>query len=210
MSYITYVPLNTYRPNTRKLLLSRQVAHATVMQSFPPSTESPESENRILWRIDFDGNKAGITIVSPDRASVDHIVENCGWSAAADKSHQQVDYSPLLGSISKGDRYRFTIVLNTVVAVTGGKRTSVAEEKAADWSTEKLSNFGMNIEELILSEYAVESFKRGASKVTLAIAKVTGTMVVDDVDAVTKALNSGVGRAKGYGCGLLTLDEKIS
>ena len=52
---------------------------------------------------------------------------------------------------------------------------------------------------------AVRRFPRNGSTVTLATATFEGHLEVTDVAALRHALNHGVGRAKAYGCGLLTL-----
>lgn len=51
------------------------------------------------------------------------------------------------------------------------------------------------------------SFSRGAGggHVTLATARYDGLLEVTDADALRHALVSGIGHAKGFGCGLLTL-----
>ena len=43
------------------------------------------------------------------------------------------------------------------------------------------------------------------STVTLRQAQFDGTLTVTDVESLQGALINGIGRGKGYGCGLLTL-----
>ena len=48
-------------------------------------------------------------------------------------------------------------------------------------------------------------FRRQGSTVTLAVAQVDGVIQIQDADAAREALVHGIGPAKGYGCGLMTL-----
>lgn len=49
------------------------------------------------------------------------------------------------------------------------------------------------------------TFQRQGANVTLSTAVFEGRLHVTDADALRSALVSGIGPAKGYGCGLLTL-----
>lgn len=48
-------------------------------------------------------------------------------------------------------------------------------------------------------------FRRGQSRVTLTSAAYEGRLTVSDPNLLRKSLTHGIGRGKGYGCGLLTL-----
>jgi CRISPR system Cascade subunit CasE len=48
-------------------------------------------------------------------------------------------------------------------------------------------------------------FKRGNDWITLGIAAFEGTLAVGNAELLTTAMKAGIGRAKAYGCGLLTL-----
>ena len=54
-------------------------------------------------------------------------------------------------------------------------------------------------------ERGIAEFKRGSSRVTLALATFEGVLEVTDPDALRHGLVHGVGRGKAYGCGLMTL-----
>ncbi|MDU3568371.1 MAG: type I-E CRISPR-associated protein Cas6/Cse3/CasE [Cutibacterium avidum] len=53
-------------------------------------------------------------------------------------------------------------------------------------------------------------FRRRGSMVTLAVTQVDGVIHVADADAARGALTCGIGPAKGYGCGLMTLAPVVS
>jgi len=58
---------------------------------------------------------------------------------------------------------------------------------------------------LVVSDRRKISFKRKGKSVTLAIARYDGVLEVTDLTLFQSALRNGIGHAKGFGCGLLTI-----
>lgn len=58
-----------------------------------------------------------------------------------------------------------------------------------------------------LVDRRIERFRRNDAVVTLQTATFEGSLVVTDPAALRRALSHGIGRGKGYGCGLLTLAQ---
>jgi len=56
-------------------------------------------------------------------------------------------------------------------------------------------------------ERSIEEFRRRDSRVTLSIAAFDGVLEVTDSQALRHLLVNGIGRAKAYGCGLMTLSR---
>lgn len=94
-----------------------------------------------------------------------------------------------------------------------GKRTGIIRaEEQQEWlfHQARRAGFHMPINRLELPEVLVrhsvrEKFRRKGSTVTLTSATYDGVLVVDDPDLLRRSLIEGIGRAKGYGFGLLTL-----
>lgn len=208
MTYFSQVALNMYRPETKKLIMSRQVAHATVLQSFAPG-QLDGIDTRVLWRIDKLDKSHYLNIISPVPASLEHIVENCGWEEGGSNGSQQINYTPLLDSVQRDDSYRFSITLNPSITKTGTtKRLAIPISDVEQWAESKLNDFA-KIQNIELESHTIESFKRGTGKVTLAIAKLTGILVVENPESLTGLMVNGLGKAKAYGCGMITLDSVV-
>ncbi|MGF6889513.1 CRISPR system Cascade subunit CasE [Nocardia sp. GAS34] len=60
-------------------------------------------------------------------------------------------------------------------------------------------------DELALVDRSTVQFRRSKATVTLSVATYEGILTVTDSERLRAALINGIGRAKGYGCGLLTL-----
>lgn len=52
-------------------------------------------------------------------------------------------------------------------------------------------------------------FRRQRSTVTLAVTQVDGVIQIQDADAARLTLVQGIGPAKSYGCGLMTLAPTV-
>lgn len=61
--------------------------------------------------------------------------------------------------------------------------------------------------ELVIHSRQKQTFAKKASKDTVSLLTVTfdGRLEVTDPDALRRTLTRGLGRAKAYGCGLMTL-----
>jgi CRISPR system Cascade subunit CasE len=59
--------------------------------------------------------------------------------------------------------------------------------------------------DLTVHQRQTYSFQRNGSRVTLRVATYDGRLEVTDPGALRTVLTTGLGHAKAYGCGLLTL-----
>lgn len=202
MSFITWIPLNPKRSGTRKLLASRQVAHAMIESCFPNRNDN--AEGRILWRLDREGG-LGLVIVSPTLPAVGGVVEQCGFGAS-DAQPITANYSSSLSAINNGDVVTIRATLNAAQQNESGKRTAVRAPEVEGWVTSKLIQSGLDVASLTIDEYSTDTFRRGAHAVTLALVSVKAEVIVRDRDSFRTALVCGVGAAKGYGCGLITIE----
>jgi CRISPR system Cascade subunit CasE len=222
--YLTRMHLNPARRGTRHLLSSPQRMHAAVMCAFPPGTPVDGPEGRVLWRVDQE-RTAGLTLYvsSPGRPEMTHLIEQAGWPAS-EHTWQTVDTKPLLERLSAGQQWMFRVTANPVRSEPRprgerGKRhghVTVAQQEA--WFTKRAEGWGFRIPRasgpyeapaLAVNGRQRVDFGRNSDghqrKVTIDVATFDGTLEVTDPALLRHALSHGLGRAKAYGCGLLTL-----
>lgn len=223
--YISRLPLNVSRPETLRLVSSSYRMHAAVESSFPPSAIRQNDEGRILWRIDSsykpeDG--AWLYVVSPERPDFSHIVEQCGWSV--NPEWETKDYSPLLSHVSEGQVWRFRLKANPARKVmvdqghkennrvVGSIQGHVTMEQQLEWLTSRSRAHGFCVMrdpngcyEVDVSQRHTEHSKRQGQTITISTAVFDGVLVVSDAVLFRRALGFGIGRAKGFGCGLMTI-----
>jgi len=198
-----------YRPE--RLLRDTQQLHAAIAASFP---EGPGG--RVLWRIEPTGRSGQIQILiaSPHGPNESELWERITTSDRADTRN----YGPLLDRLATGDRYRFRATLNPVRG-HNGRRTPIFDRAAQTaWLAEKLAVSGASINthspdldsdepDVQITATRNDRFTRAGSTGAVELLKVTfdGGLTVTDPDTLRHSLCNGIGRAKGYGCGLLTL-----
>lgn len=206
--YLSRIQLNPARRGARQLLASPHALHAAVLAAFPDP--SPRPEGRVLWRLDIAGPTAHVFVVSPTRPDLTHIAEQAGWPSLEETALVR-PYAPLLERIQDGEHYTFRLTANPThsLAPADGPRGKVFGHVTAaqqeQWLRERQQRAGFEIDALVVKERQTLSFSRRETRVTLRIASYEGLLTVADRTMFVNALTHGIGRAKGYGCGLLTI-----
>ena len=172
-----------------------QIMHAIVEKCF-------DTSERKLWRRDDEK----LLIVSTEPLSEPDTVRQLSKEFIITK-----DYEAFLSSIKDGKSYYFRLTANPVHSVPfeKGKRGKVLAHVTIDqqmgWLRSKADNLGFSLKEFGVSASEYVKFRRFNQYVTLKLATYTGILVVTDRNLLTEAMVFGIGRAKAYGAGLLTL-----
>lgn len=213
--HLSRFSFNPARRGAHRLLNSAHVLHAAVLASFPDP--SPNEAGRVLWRVDATEHGAVLYVVSPTRPDFTHLAEQAGWPTLPE-SWSSRPYAPLLEKIADGDRFAFRLTANPVRSTrpAPGERgkphghVTVAQQEA--WLLARQEHNGFQVSagadgghDLVVRDRKTLTFRRRETQVTLRVATFEGTLEVRDRDAFVAALGHGIGRAKGYGCGLLTV-----
>lgn len=223
--YLSRIQINEARRGGRKLLGSPQAMHAAVLAAFP---QSAEDRGRVLWRVDRSDHQRWLYVVSRPEPDFAHVVEQAGWPTTQDTWAVR-PYAPLLDRLAAGQTWAFRLTANPtrtssattvadgvpVVPQPGqgspkrGKRYAhVTVAQQLEWLLARAPRCGFTVPEpdtVVVHDRRTERFTRRGATVTIAKATYDGHLTVDDPDALRRTLTDGVGPAKGYGCGLLTL-----
>ncbi|MDX2644300.1 type I-E CRISPR-associated protein Cas6/Cse3/CasE [Streptomyces sp. PA03-1a] len=231
--YLTRFRVNTARPGARRLLSTPQAMHAAVMSSFPDLMPTAEQTPRVLWRLDRNATaEVLLYVVSPHRPDLTHLVEQAGWPAAAASGTpgwQTYAYAPFLQRLDKGTVWNFRLTANPVhYARTKDdqpttKRTAhLTPKHQLHWLLQRQDTGGFRIlakpqdkqltehgdehQAIVRDQRSLDFGKRGANgRVTLTTVTYDGRLEVTKPDALRGVLTAGLGKAKAYGCGLMTL-----
>lgn len=213
--FLTRFEINKARRDSRTLLASPQRVHAAVLAAFPAAELGPPGEGRVLWRIDEQAHDPLLYVVSPTAPDLSHLAETVGRPAT--QGWETRDYEPFLARLGKGDEWAFRLTANPVRRgrKTAGGETQrfghVTVEQQVGWFLRQAEQHGFETltaqgePDVSVHRRRTVQFERRGSRVTLATAVFEGRLRVLDEDLLRRALVSGVGPAKGYGCGLLTL-----
>lgn len=207
--HLTKMEINTARRGARRLIGSPQAMHAAVLAGL-----GPEVVGRPLWRLDIYGREVALYILSERPPDLTHLVEQAGWPTA--RTWQTRDYTGVLDGLSEGQVYGFRLTANPTHAVKlqeGGRskrlgHVTVAQQ--ARWLHDREIRLGIELgapdqPSFQVVHRAVKEFRRENRTVTISTATYEGVLRVADAYALRNAIVGGVGPAKAYGCGLLTL-----
>ncbi|MGW4477026.1 type I-E CRISPR-associated protein Cas6/Cse3/CasE [Nonomuraea sp. NPDC004354] len=224
---LTRFRLNTARIGARRLLSSPQMLHAAVMSSFAETPPEPGNGPRVLWRIDaISRAETYLYIVSPDKPDLTHLVEQAGWPQTG--SWDTFEYTPLLSRLAVGDRWSFRLTANPVHTArrTDDEPTKITAHigvrHQTNWLLQRQQSAGFAVlpkpphrrhlpegdeHELVIHNRRQLAFGKSGQRrpVTLMTVTYDGLLEITDVGAFRRTLTHGLGRAKAYGCGLMTL-----
>lgn len=222
--FFTQMPLNPQRRSTRELVVSPQRVHAAVLAGFLPGVAS---RSRVLWRLDSDGpHDLTLFVVSGEAPSFDSLAEQAGWSA--NPVWRTADYGRFLSRLDEGQRWVFRLRANPIRNVRDDRQSTgdplqrgsrvplIKEADQRDWLLTRSSALGFEVvpgasggANLSVTQSRRQKFGRRsdgeARTVTLQTVQYDGVLEVTGTSALRRALTEGIGGAKGYGCGLLTL-----
>jgi CRISPR system Cascade subunit CasE len=209
--FLSRIALDTRLNNTRRAVASPAILHAAIEGCFFPRRD--EGNERKLWRLDALSGKMYLLLLSPERPDFQRFAAQF---CSADISGETKDYDALLAKVEAGSSWRFRLRANASHSekskdnARGKIYAHVTVEQQRAWLVKKAPGCGFSLAEDAFEVTAsdTQQFRRGARQdkpIVLGVAVYEGTLAVTDAGLFRKALCSGIGRAKAYGCGLLTV-----
>jgi CRISPR system Cascade subunit CasE len=201
--YLSRVKINTSIRNTLKFLSSPQVVHAVVEASFADSDQT-----RKLWRIDYYRGHSYMLLFSQNKPDFADFIKQFGYP---DMSGEVRDYQKVLDILQNGQQYRFRLCANPVYSIKQGESQRgkivphITISQQEGWLQRKSEGAGFTLNEFAIKQRGIKKFTRQHKYVTLSTATYEGVLKIKDAEAFRATLIQGIGRAKSYGCGLLTL-----
>ncbi|MFE6446371.1 type I-E CRISPR-associated protein Cas6/Cse3/CasE [Nocardiopsis dassonvillei] len=178
---------------------------------------SPRQHTGLLFRVDEGRTGPVLLVQSHNRLDLTQISDGIGEAA-------QRDLSPFLNGLEKGKEVRYRL------AATPCKRLGKSEKNAerlgdrarpgvnaytrplygadADqWWRDRAGRHGLDLRDVLSTGLspALDRGRSGKRRVRLHMTRFDGYAVINDPEAVRKAVVEGVGRGKSFGCGMLSL-----
>jgi CRISPR system Cascade subunit CasE len=215
--FLTRMQINPRRRGAQKLLSSPQAMHAAVLAGFPDPR--PSQDGRVLWRVDtYQSHRVLLYTVSPDKPDFTHLAEQAGWPTTT--AWDTRGYDSLLESLRTGQRWHFRLAANPVHSARRAEWTEtkplahVTVAQQQQWLLDRADKLGFRLSrcatgdapDVVVVDRGMRHFTRnGSSRVTVSVVTFEGHLEITDPEALRRSLTFGIGRAKSYGCGLLTL-----
>ena len=169
--------------------------HTRIMNLFgdmAPIVEARRTAN-ILYRVEPGISRGRVLVQSAVRPIVQDV--------------KVIDLTQVIQHLNDGSTVRFQIKINTVKTVNHNRngqehigRKPIPDNEIPEWFYNKISPALSNIE--------IDSCVSGSerqNKGSLAVASISGTAIVNDMSALSEKILHGVGKAKSFGCGLLSV-----
>ena len=205
---ISRIELDLKKHQTRRAIAVPQVLHAIVESCFQEKAD----KDRKLWRLDRLQGRLYMLLLSPEKPD---FTEFARQLCSEDVKGETKDYTPLLSSIQTGVRLRFRLRANPTHSVVTEKGTRgkvyphVTVEQKRDWLMKKSQTCGFKLDELLFDVVETDHlrFWRNSTvrPVEIGVAVFEGELEITEQGMFVQALTQGIGRAKAYGCGLLTV-----
>lgn len=215
--YISRVVLDTSAENTGKLISSPYRMHAAIEKSFPPkAARHYDDGERVLWRLDqnpvyddFSTTKAYLYIVSPETPDLSVIARQCSTLGIPSTK----SYDPVMQALKDGQTWRFRLKANATRSqprdrgAHGRVHGCMTATSQMTWLLDRCAKHGFRVDanDVLISQSDVEQFSRHDASITISTVTYDGMLIVTDANALRQALERGIGRSKGFGCGLLTI-----
>lgn len=207
--------LDTENRETLRLLSSPEYLHGAVESCFENTGEhiSESNKSRRLWRVDGVKGQCCLLVVSAELPDFSRLAAQYG-PQGLQSSGQSKAYGPFLSRLVEGQNWHFRLRANPVRSVmeeqgSRGKVTAhVTPNQQKEWLLKRAAGHGFSLDstrfEVVHSQWH-RFDKRGGRQVSLRTATFEGVLSILDPDTFRTALTEGIGRAKAYGCGLMTL-----
>lgn len=210
--FLSRVNLNYKKRETMEALVIPSIMHGAVERSF----EGVRRRN--LWRVDWMGEECFLLVVSPEKPNFTHLIEQFGYSSDT-LGWDTMNYESLLNRIRSGDRWKFRLKANPVQSSMSDKdkvngrgkiHAHVTQDQQRAWLMQRSDKYGFSLQEdsfdVVHTQW--EKFPKNRnkdSKIIIRTATFEGVLMITNAETFGEMLRNGIGKAKSYGCGLLTV-----
>lgn len=202
--FLTRMKLDTDNRNTMRALNAPNRIHGAVESAFSGE------RRRCLWRIDNLKGQTYLLILSEEEPDLKNAAAQFGA-----ESWETVSYDPLLERITEGSRWYFRLVANPTESKAQGKgkrgkvHAHVTPQYQKEWLLSRASDHGFSVDmdsfDVKHSQWFQFQKRQSGPEVSLLQVTFEGRLTVTSPEKFRNMLTEGIGRAKAYGMGLMTV-----
>jgi CRISPR system Cascade subunit CasE len=170
--------------------------HEAVMSGFRAYDNKP----RVLFRVEPEWNSDGINILVQSPVTPDWVyLKESGKGLI---SFQVKPYNPVINS---GDFLRFRLRGNPTVKRNGKRYGLIHDDALEKWLLKWVESMGVkNMSFTVIDEGYISGLKNG-NEIKIKTARFDGRFQIIDPEKFMNMIAIGIGSAKGFGCGLLSI-----
>lgn len=201
--YLTRLTLDPRSVQARRDLTDAYDMHRTLVRAFVADEQGTPS--RFLWRLEPGANPwASPTILVQSREPGNWDAQQAlpGYLQRPAES-KTLDLDALIQS---QQQYRFRLLANPTVTRAGKRYGLMGETEQLAWLERQGERHGFQVKSALVSTSdLLDSRRKGSAPIMVQRACFEGLLQVSRADDVRQALINGIGPAKAFGCGLLSL-----
>jgi CRISPR system Cascade subunit CasE len=205
-AWLVRIRLDSRDRNVRRDLRDVVNLHRTLMSTLPHHlAEQARRDAGLLFRL--DDTRSGLLLLVQSRLRLDLDQLPAGYGLTDERSLQ-----PMLDGLTPGRAVQYRLAGNASKRLwkadehrRSGQVVALNGLAADQWWIERAPRHGLQLQTLRSQPLPSLRGQRGTGKIEHGVTRYDGTAIVDDIDAVREAVLRGIGRAKPYGCGLLSL-----
>lgn len=218
--YLSVLKLNPLSPNVRRDMSDVTEMHRTVMRAFPETEpgKNARQEYGVLYRLDVFRSTGEIWLYVQSRVEPNwerlpryYVIEG------DPEAIRMKSLTSAYAQIHNGQALRFRLRANPTVKVDtktredgvrrNGRRVPVrGEENQVKWLERKGKESGFELRQVAIQRSGSAELYRGREKNRVFQGVLyEGILVVTDADLFREALQKGIGPAKAFGFGLLSV-----
>jgi CRISPR system Cascade subunit CasE len=197
---------NPHSRQVQKELANPYEMHRTIMSAFP---QYIQEKDRVLYRLDIQDREPYLDILVQSTVSPD-------WSELEQKDYLLAPVQTKQAELQfvPGQLFQYKLHANPTKRSkdekTKGKRLLLQQtDDQTAWIQRKALNNGFNLESIQISPLSIPHFWKHEDgvkrEITLGGVCFEGLLTVTDPPVFTSAVTNGIGSAKGFGFGLLSL-----
>ena len=199
--YLTRLSLNLRSRDVRRDLGDTYEMHRTLVRAFV--TRDTDTPPRILWRLEPERlNRTPRLLVSSEVKGNWRVLKALpGYLEDCQEKQWEPDH--WLQGLEKA---RFRLFANPTTTKNGKRYGLMGVEAQKAWLIHQGKRHGFEVDP---SQFMVTGNNRRQiekdPKLRILKVQYEGVLRITDADALGRALQAGIGKAKGFGCGLLSL-----
>jgi CRISPR system Cascade subunit CasE len=201
--YLTKLTLNLRSAQARRDLGDAYEMHRTLVRAF--ASDPQDSPPRFLWRLEqtSDATQNPAVLTQSQTLADWSVLERLPNYLDCAAQTKLVNLAHL---VCMDRRYRFRLLGNPTVKRQGKRLALLTQEEQIAWIERQGNNHGFRLLSLtIRPQELLQSNRAGQPPICVQRVCFEGFLVVCKTDAFEQALLAGIGPAKAFGCGLLSV-----
>lgn len=198
--YLSRLSLNPRSRQVRTDLADRYELHRTLLNAFP---ESLPDHERVLYRVEEGTLEPLIRILV--QSQTEPAWERAPRLQSSTYLLEEPELRRVHPEITNGQRLRFRLQANPTVKRDGKRHALYADDDLMNWLQRKGEQHGFSTTPLDARATKLGKKHGQGRKQTWHAVQFDGLLTVTDAGAFTSALRQGIGSAKAFGFGLLSV-----